>query len=266
MIQTQTGSDVSLATDYPSRRDISGPTVNAQRMRGRWFYRGMGIVAVVLVIAAFAPGIVNSAGRNAPLTPLAWAHGAVFSSWLLLYLVQTTFIATGRAAAHRRVGVVATLLAVAVLGVGYATAIAMGRRGFDLSSALNAAADPLRVLVFPLGDLVSFGLLVSAAFWYRRHPEIHKRLMLLATAGSLMAAPLAHLLAHLPALREPPAIILVPLAMFYMASTVHDRIVHGRIHPVSLWGGLSLLAWALLRAAVIGPSAPWHRFAGWLIS
>jgi hypothetical protein len=237
----------------------------AQRVKGRWFYRAMGIVAVLLVIAAFTPGVVHSAGRNAPLTPLVWVHGAVFSAWLLLYLVQTTLIAARCTAVHRRIGVAATVLAAAVLGVGYATAVAMARRGFDLSGDLNAAADPLRVLVLPLGDLVSFGVLVTGAFWYRRRPEVHARLMLLATAGALMAAPLAHLIAKIPALREAPPVILVPLSALCMASAVHDRIVDGRIHPVSLWGGVALLAWGPLRALVIGPSATWHLFAGWLI-
>jgi hypothetical protein len=265
-MNTHVGSARPLSTECQPRRDMGGLTVNAQRVRGRWFYRGMGIVAILLPIVAFAPGITNSTSRNGSLTTLVWVHTAVFSSWLLLYLVQATLIATGRTAVHRRVGVAATLLAATVLGVGYATAIAMGRRGFDLSGDLNAAADPLGVLVFPLGDLVSFGILVGAAVWCRRRPEIHKRLMLLATAGSLMAAPLAHLIGKLPALRETPAIILIPLAMLYMAGAVYDRLVHGRLHPVSLWGGLSLLAWAQLRALVIGPSVWWHRFAGWLIS
>jgi hypothetical protein len=253
-------------TNLQSPRDINGLTFYVQQATDGWFYRGMGIVTVLLVIAAFAPGIANPAGRNAPLTPLVWVHGAVFFSWLLLYLVQTTLIATRRTAVHRRVGVASMVLAAAVLVVGYCTAIAMAKRGFDLSGDLNAAADPLRVLVFPLGDLVSFSILVASAFWYRRRPAIHKRLMLLATTGSLMAAPLAHLIAKFPALREIPPVILIPLAGLYMSSALHDGIVHGRVHPVSLWGGLSLLAWAQLRAGVVGPSDAWHRFAAWLVS
>jgi hypothetical protein len=243
---------------------MSGLT-DAQQASAGWFYQGMGIVAIFLVIAAFAPGIASSTGRNAPLTPLVWVHGAVFFSWLLLYLLQTTFIAIGRRAIHRRVGVASMLLAAALLAVGYATAITMARRGFDLSGDLAAASDPLGVVVFPLGDLVSFAVLVASAFWYRHRPAIHKRLILLATTGSLMAAPLAHLIAKFPSLREIPPIILIPLAVLYMTGALHDRIVHGRVHPVSLWGGLALLGWAQLRAAVIGPSDAWHQFAAWLI-
>jgi hypothetical protein len=95
--------------------------------------------------------------------------------------------------------------AAAYLPARRATAMATGRRGFDLSGDLNVEADPLAYLVCPLGDLLSFAVFVAAAFWYRRQPAVHQRLMVLATAGSLMGAPLAHLIGHYQALREIPA-------------------------------------------------------------
>jgi hypothetical protein len=71
---------------------------------------------------------------------------------------------------------------------------------------------------------------------------------------------------YFPALRAVPPLILLPLAALYFSSAVYDRLTHGRIHAVSKWVGLSLLVWAMFRGAVIGPSAAWHQFAGWLIS
>jgi hypothetical protein len=149
--------------------------------------------------------------------------------------------------------------------LGYASVIAMGRRGFDLSGDLGIAADPLAFMVLPLGDLAAFTILVGAAFWYRRRPEIHKRLMLLATIGTLMPAPLAHFIGHTPQLRAHPASILVPIAVLLSLSAIHDRVAKGRVHPISLWAALALFLWSNLRAAVIGPSAAWHQFAAWLI-
>jgi hypothetical protein len=63
-----------------------------------------------------------------------------------------------------------------------------------------------------------------------------------------------------------PPVILLPLAVLYLSSAIHDRLTLGRMHPVSKWVGLSLLVFAMLRGAVIGPSATWHQFASWLIS
>lgn len=150
---------------------------------------------------------------------------------------------------------------------GYLTAIAMARRGYDLSGDLiQSNGDPLELLVFQLGDILSFSILVGLAIWYRSNPAVHKRLMLLATVGSLMPAALTHIIGHSSVLREISApIIIIPLFMLLFAGAVHDRLSQGRIHPISLWGALALFIWANLRAAVIGPSDAWHSFAEWLV-
>jgi uncharacterized membrane protein YozB (DUF420 family) len=241
-------------------------TLTSRRSEGR-FYIGMALAAIVIAVAGFAPAAIDTDVRKGPLTPALCLHGAVFSTWLLLFLVQTLLIPKGRIGLHRRVGVAGVVLAILMLVSGYTTAIAMARRGYDLSGDLVATADgALTILVFQLGDLVSFSFLVGGAIWYRRRPDIHKRLMLLATAGALMPAALAHIIGHSPLLRDIEApIILIPLTMLLFAGAVHDRLAEGRIHPVSLWVPVALLVWANLRAAVIGPGEAWHRFAEWLI-
>ena len=97
--------------------------------------------------------------------------------------------------------------------------------------------EPLAELVHPLGDLLTFSLLVTAALVWRRRSDVHKRLMLLAAVGSMMAAPLIHLLSYFPPLRAVPPLILLPLAALYFSSAIHDRLTLGRMHPVSKWVG-----------------------------
>ncbi len=238
----------------------------AARASHPWFYRGMGLVVLGIAAAAFTPALIDPGSRRAPLTPLVALHGGVFALWLVLYLAQTILVASRRINLHRRLGYAGGLLAVLMVAVGYASAIALARRGTDLSGDLDLAGRPLMFLVFPLGDLASFTVLVSAALWNRRKPEVHKRLMILATAGALMAAPLDHLIGRfVPVVRSIPPLFLLPLATLYFAAAMHDRWAHGRIHPVSLWGGAALLLWANIRAIVIGPSATWQQFAGWLV-
>lgn len=251
------------------RRQVStpGPSAkpSARTVRGP-FYVAMGLVAVALVVVGFGPGIVASpTKRYAVPTPLVWLHSLVFACWLLLYLSQTMLVRAGNRRLHRRLGWIGVPTAVAVIVLGYVVTIAQGRRGFALWWDPDAKVDPLADLVHPLGDLLTYTVLVCAAFVWRRQTETHKRLMLLATVGSLMGAPLAHLLSYFPTLRAVPPVILLPLAAVYFASAIYDRIAHGRVHPVSLWGGITLLAFAFLRAAVIAPSASWHQFASWLI-
>jgi hypothetical protein len=225
----------------------------------------MALVAIAVAAAGFGPSALNRAGRRAPVDLLGGLHAAFFTGWLLIFLAQTLLVGRGRIGAHRALGYVAAAFAVLMVAFGYTTAVNMARRGFDLSGDLNAAAAPLGFLVFQLGDLLSFAVLVGFAMAYRRRPEAHKRLLLLATAGSLMAAPLTHLLSHIPAARAAPPIILLPLAALFFAPAVHDRLTRRRIHPVSLWVPIALLVWANFRAVVVNPSPAWRRFAAWLV-
>jgi len=97
-----------------------------------------------------------------------------------------------------------------MIPLGYLTSIAMVRRGFDLSGDLRVDHDPAYEVVFPLGDLFTFVVLLTAALSYRRHPDMHKRLMLFANIA-LMPAPLAHLIGHVRWLAALPGAIIVIL-------------------------------------------------------
>ena len=232
-----------------------------------WFYVAMGAVAVALVLIGFGPGVTFSpTKRYGPPSTYVWFHSLVAALWLALYLVQTVLVHGRNTRVHQRLGWIGAPLGIAVVAVGYVTTIAQGRRGFALWWDPDLKPDALAELVHPLGDLLSFSVLVTAALVWRRRSDVHKRLMLLATVGSMMAAPVTHFFSYFPALREGPPVILLPLAALYFSSAIYDRLAHGRIHPVSLWAGASLLAWAMFRGLVIGPSALWHQFAGWLIS
>ena len=242
-------------------------TVPTARLSEGWFYLGMALTTAAIAIAGFAPALLDPAGRKTQLTWAVAAHGALCGAWLLLFIVQTALVQTGRVAVHRRLGCAAAVTAGLMVVTAYLTMIAMARRGFDLSGDLGNSPGGVRdQLVFQLGDLVSFTVLVAAAVWQRRRPAIHKRLMVLATVGGLMPAALAHIIGHSPTLRQVEVpIILIPLTILYFAPAVHDRWSEGRIHPVSLWVAVGLLVWTNLRAALIGPSMAWREFIDWLI-
>jgi hypothetical protein len=245
-------------------------SLQAQRINQQsedWFYVLMAFIAIAIAIAGFAPAAVSTTSRRAPLTWALISHGAIFGAWLLLFLTQTILITKRKLALHRRLGYLGAFLALLMVVSGYITAIAMARRGYDLSGDLiRGKGNPLELLVFQLGDILSFTVLVGLAIWYRTNSAIHKRLMLLATLASLMPAALTHIIGHSPVLREITApIILIPLFMLLFAGALHERLSQGSVHPVSLWVALALFVWANLRAAVIGPSDAWRNFAEWLI-
>jgi hypothetical protein len=230
---------------------------------GRWDYVVIGFVFLAIVAAAFGPSLVNPVHRKAPLNLLVAIHGVLFTTWLLLFLIQAALIARARIAVHRRLGATSTGLAILMVVTGYQTVVALTRRGYDLSGDLHLS-DALSNAVFPLGDLLTFVSLVAAGLWYRRHPETHKRLMLLATAGMMMPASVAHLVGHnIPGM---PAMVPVLLGILFLAPAIYDRIRFGRFHRITVWGGILLFVWGNVRAIIIGPSAEWKRLAAWLIS
>jgi hypothetical protein len=221
----------------------------------RWFFNGMALTMLAVAVAGFLPSIVHTAGRRAPISPLAAAHGILFFAWLIIFLVQSRLIATGHVALHRRVGVAAGFVLAMMIPVGYATTAAMVRRGFDLSGDLRIDHDPLSESIFPLGDLLMFTLLAIAAIAYRRRPEIHKRLMLFANI-SLMGAPLAHFIGHARWFAAMPGvIIMIPISMFLIAAVARDYRLTRRVRPLTLGLAIAMFLFGPLRANVFGPSA-----------
>jgi hypothetical protein len=225
----------------------------------------MAVACILISIASFGPSIADQSHRLGGFTILAAAHGILFSAWLLVFLAQTLLVQTGRIKLHRTLGTASMCLAAAMVVLGYTAAIAMTRRGFDLSGDLSLSTDklgPVNQIIFPLLDILEFGILIIAGYLYRRSPAIHKRLMLFATVA-ILPAPFAHFLGHMHLKQG----LVVPFILASLAASgIYDLIRFRRIHPVSLVLGILLFVIDNLCAIVIGPSAAWHRFATWLIS
>jgi hypothetical protein len=132
---------------------------------GRWFFTGMALAMIATALAAFTPSLTNAAGRRAPLSLLAAAHGMVFFAWLLIFLVQSRLVATRHVAWHRRLGLASIFVLALMIPLAYTTTIAMVRRGFDLSGDVSVAIgnDVIHQAVFPLCNTLIFSVLVIAA-------------------------------------------------------------------------------------------------------
>lgn len=229
-----------------------------------WFFTGMACTMLVLATVAFLPSILHPAERRAPLTVLAATHGILFFAWLVIFAIQSRLIAVHKIALHQRVGSAASLVFCVMIPLSYQTSIAMVRRGFDLSGDLRIDHDPLYELVFPLGDLLTFTLLASAAILNRHRPEIHRRLMLFANIA-LMPAPLAHLIGHSPRLSAlPRSVIMIPITIFLIAAVAREFLRAKHVHPLTITLAVAMFLSGPIRAGVIGPSLAWHRLASWL--
>src|SRR5262245_35357113 len=94
-------------------------TIESNQRRERRFFTGMAVMLALACFACFAPSYsLKSQFGNAPIQPLVHLHGAVFSAWMFLLIVQTSLIATGRSALHRKLGIAGAVLAVLLLVTG----------------------------------------------------------------------------------------------------------------------------------------------------
>jgi len=234
----------------------------------RWSFVSVAVMMIATSIAGFVPAILNPGPRRGPISPLAAIHGIIFFAWLLLFLIQSLLIQSGRVVWHRRLGVATACVLALMVPLGYQTTIAMVRRGYDLSGdqlvglpGNNLSLDAQTASAFNLIALVWFTLLAVIGLCFRRRPAIHKRLMLLATI-QLMTASVAHLLGHAGALKPGP--IIGSFSPFLLAAVARDWLVDKRVHPLT--AALAVISVALLpvEAGLIGPSAPWHRLLSWL--
>lgn len=227
------------------------------RRRERLFYVGMAVAILVTVFAGFSRSYFLKAHFGTPeLSLLLHVHGLVFTSWILLFLGQTTLVAARRTDIHRRLGVFGGVLAVLVVVTGMATAIIRVKQG-----ATVPGVPPLSFLAIPLFDMVVFAILVGAAFYCRHRADVHKRLMTLATIA-LLPAPIARL--PLEMVREGGLPVIFGLAdLFLVTCLIYDLIVWRKIHRATAWGGLVILASQPLRLMLSGTAA-WIAFAGWI--
>ncbi|PYR70686.1 MAG: hypothetical protein DMF88_02085 [Acidobacteria bacterium] len=234
----------------------------------RRFYLTMALATTLVVIAGFAPSYylrpfvrVTHYPTGIPVSPtlplLIHIHAVVLSLWLVLLLVQTTLVAAGRTEVHKRLGIAGAALVPVILVLGVLTAIRGARDGWNPGGPF---ADSLEFLIVGLGDITLFTGFVAAALYYRRQPEIHKRLMILGALGGLMWPAIT----RIPYIAPHSGPMFGLLLALVAAAPIRDYTTRRRIHPVTLWGSLIILASFPLREVVAKTSA-WHVFAAWMI-
>lgn len=227
----------------------------------RAFFLGMTAALFATVFVGFAPSFflrpwfLPEIANTTATETLFYVHGGFFAAWFAFLIVQASLVSTRRVAVHRKVGWVGAALACAMLVLGTWGAIVAARRGF---SGLDVPGKAF--LAIPLFDMVLFALFVGFAIARRGQPQTHKRLMLLASI-SLVAAAIVRLPFELA--KSPPAFFGFS-DLFVVAMVAWDLATLRRVHPVTLWGGLLLIASQPFRLWLSGTDG-WMRFATWLV-
>ena len=216
----------------------------------RLFYTGMAIAVAVVVVVGFARTYyLRPQYLDQGLPLYLHVHGAVFTAWFALLVVQTALVATRRTPLHRSVGWTGAGLAALVVIVGVTTAIVFGRGNIEAGFGDEVRA----FMTTPTFSMTCFLILVAAAIAYRARPQTHKRLMLLATIN-LLDAPIA----RWPGAPGPTAVYVL-VDLFIVAGILYDLVARRRVDPVYVWGGAIVVAGQVLRD-VVGQTAAWQAF------
>ena len=239
-------------------RDFKPATESATAQNSRRFHGGLAVAFLVTAFIGFAPSYYLKALTDAPpVSPLRHGHGIVFTAWLVLLFAQSALVAAHRVRVHMRLGIFGVLLAATMVPLGMLTAVASAR---DALASSTPHGDPLFLLVFQLGSIVMFAAFVGTSLWNRRrNPEIHRRLMVLATVSILPAA-----ISRWPIVDKNAVLALGLSLLFVVAGMINDWRSRGRVHPAYIWGALLIALSGPVRAA-IGQSDAWHASARVLV-
>jgi hypothetical protein len=224
----------------------------------RRLYVGLAALAAVIAVVGFWPTYFGPlvAGTIDKL-PIIHLHAAVYVGWLAIFMTQAVLAATGRVASHIKLGRFAIGYGVLVIVVGLVTAFA--RFALRVRAGEGAAANAQ--LLGPILDMLVFAPMFAAAIYCRRKPELHKRLMVVATTALLIAA-----VGRMPFLGEPRnqlalhAIWVAPILL----AMAHDFWRQRKVHPVYVLGLVVLVLEGPLVRTPARVSETWQNMAGWL--
>lgn len=252
------------AMAVPSR--ASAAQIGARRVAkpDRLFY----VIAASLMLVFTAEGFRNFylhgrapwGNMTAQIVPLIVAHGLAMSSWVILFLVQSVLIRTGRRKLHLVIGPLGGVLAGAIVILGTTVAPLSTHFSPQVYAGIGGARPFLAMMWI---QMLSFGTLVGIGLVYRRRAEIHRPMMLLATiviqTGALGRCPYIENIAALAPLYVWGPVLLLGGLLFLLQ--------WGTSRAANRWYliGYAGMAIAAFASIGVGNSAVWNRMVSAIV-
>jgi hypothetical protein len=201
-------------------------TAKRGRLVQKYFYFAMSLLVAIVVVYGFSNTIgANLIHPTVPRPRLLYFHAGIFFGWLIFFIVQSGLVRTGNVRLHRRLGWFGVALGITIVVLGVSTAITMTRFKIAELHSTTAAMD----MIVPMWDMIAFAVTFALAVYWRKRPEYHRRMMLVATCVLTAAAfgryPIG--LAYNYFYGGVDLLILLGVA--------RDLVVNRRVHPVYLY-------------------------------
>lgn len=243
-----------MSTTQATRPAVSVRSTGLRRTVDRYFYFVMSLTIATVVVYGFSLTIGARLFHSEVKMPaLLWVHGGIFFGWMGLFILQSALVRVRNVKLHKLLGWWFAAFAVAVPVVGIAITRVMTR--FEIRTLHYDAAERALFLPVPFQDMLAFMVVFGLAVLWRKRPEYHRRLMLIA-ACVLTAAAWGRM----------PAPSNVPYLSFYsgvdaliLLGVLRDLFVNRKVHAVYL---CSLPPMVLLQ---LGATAIYLQKAAWWI-
>ena len=227
------------------------------------FFVGMSALMLAIVFIGFGRSFYLRAFLGYEPLPLhLFVHGVVLTAWFSLAFAQTCLVATHRVQAHRRLGIVAVVVAIGVVAASVWT----------LLRVFAPMIDERLTEAFPLlAQMFAFSICIVIALLKRNRPAVHKRFMLIASISIVPPAidrlsllpPLDGFFASLfSGISMPPQVVVALLSMplLLLALAIYDLVSSRRLHPGTIWGVVCMLLVAPAMSAALTFSNAWSAF------
>jgi hypothetical protein len=212
------------------------------------------------------------------VSPVVHVHGWSFFAWYLLLPLQAVLITARRRRIHMTLGGASVVLAIVMVFTGILVAAVRIEQGLSTENP-----NELTAFWKDFGQLIMFNMLPFAVFYTaaivgRRKPDMHKRLIVMASASALPAAIFRIIVGFgdfywlaTPAWVMPAAFLLP--AFFIVIGMIRDRISRSAVHRIYIVGLPFLLFVHGISLIIVGTPtgeamsrimAAFARLFGWL--
>jgi hypothetical protein len=230
---------------------VSQPSFFRRRLE-QYFYLFMSILIAATVIYGFSHTVDRNLIHAKPPRPaLLWVHASLFSTWVAFYILQSGLVRARNLKLHRTIGWGGAALGASMIVVGFWVAVVMVR--FQISQLHHTGREAF--LIVPFLDMVSFASCLGLAILWRKQPERHRRLMLIACCALTAAA-----FGRMRIMESiPPLYFYSGVDGLILLGAVRDLAITRRIHAVYLVAIPVLMA---AQAVVLQIYS--HRWEFWL--
>ena len=249
--------------DLPVRDPVGGAPSDPHPL----FFFGLAVVLLLTVFLGFAPTFYLSPLLQEPneverLPFSLVVHALFLTTWYVGLVSQSGLIRARRYTLHRTIGVVGVFVAAGVVLTG--AQATLGLIGRDTSSRIVTLATSNSI------NLLLFVPLVAVAIRQRSKPQVHKRLLLIASIvivgpavgpGRMLGMFLGSLLPDFVAVPA-PLVFWLPLVG---AMWVYDLVHSGRVHPATAWGTAAKAAGVAITLVLVSGGAA-GVYVDWLRS